>query len=221
MAAGNAGWLINSVRGDDALKESALKVQAACVGLLLVVTGCGGMNNDDWRSKSVNVSSAASSAFEKLDTNGDGQLDSSELESCPALRDSLQLYDSSGDGNIAKDELESRLSTLFASDATLANITCTVLSSNRPVAGATVNYAPVEFLADVLSPAQGTTDSAGIARLTYADADLPSSLQGRDLMLIGLYNVTITAGGETKTCGHEANSSSREGVNPTFDLKKL
>jgi hypothetical protein len=78
-----------------------------------------------------------------------------------------------------------------------------------------------------IKPAQGVTDSSGIARMSLAEADLPEDLKSTLLMQPGLYYVEIT---HPKTAlparynmatelGFEVDPSQREGTSARFDLK--
>ncbi|MCO6044322.1 hypothetical protein NG895_10430 [Aeoliella sp. ICT_H6.2] len=182
------------------------------------VCGCGGSEEQDFLNRSVSPSSLVSQAMQQSDTNGDGQLDAAELESCISLRDSLSAYDTDGDGAISQAELLARIEQLFKDGVILTNVSCTVTKGRSPVSNARVVFEPAPFMESVLEPASGVTDSSGVALIAVADDRLPDELKGKPVMHIGLYEVTIDSGSNTTKFGHEVDPDSRTGVSPTFDL---
>ena len=175
----------------------------------------------------INPTTAAASALEAFDGNGDGKLNSEELAKCPPLAQALSSFDANSDGQLSGEEIGARLSRLFGSGSSLLGAECVVLVKGRPLPGAKVVLRPVAFLEGSLQVAEATTDQAGTARPSVGDAHLPANLQGSPLMQPGLYHVEIThpeqslpAKYNTATeLGFLADPISRTGSTATFRLE--
>ena len=78
------------------------------LGLLVVnATGCSNQPKGPSRTE-YRPSSAGSQAMAQYDNNGNGELDGSEIDSCPALRVALDRIDSDSNGTISADEISER-----------------------------------------------------------------------------------------------------------------
>jgi hypothetical protein len=190
---------------------------SAAIALAL---GCGGAGPSGG-APDVDADSAAAKALELYDANGDGSLDKDELAKCPPLSQVIAKYDTSGDGLVSAEEIAARLEQIAGANASFTTIDCTVTLNRRTLAGAVVKLRPVEFLADALPSAEGTTDDAGVAHPASTGDRMPPELAGEALVFPGLYHVEITHP-RTKVpaadLGCEIDPSSRTGASFRFDL---
>lgn len=141
----------------------------------------------------VSPSGAASSAMEMYDANSDGALDETELVACPALKAELFEYDSNVDRKLDEEEIYQRLETMYERKVGLTWADCQVTLDGKPLEGATVKYVPDPMLGEnTTQPAEGVTDSSGIAQLCVAPEYIPEDLRDRKMLQVGLYRVEIT-----------------------------
>jgi hypothetical protein len=127
-------------------------------------------------------------AMEKLDTNGDGQVDDTELAVAPGLAFGAKSIDSNSDGQLSRDELVERFKTYVDRRVGLTSKEIRFLYKGRPLVGAEVRLVPEFFLEDLLEPAAGTTDEGGSVMPEIANNELRTPA-----MRPGYYRVEITS----------------------------
>lgn len=132
----------------------------------------------------------AARAIKQYDTNGDGVLDASELERCPALKTRIK----SPNGKITAQQIADRLTKMVESNLARMSLTCKVLLNDQPLEGATVRLVPEQFMGEQFQPAVGTTNPDGIAMMKAADGS-------KDGVQWGYYRIEVSkknsAGKET------------------------
>jgi hypothetical protein len=138
----------------------------------------------------------ASGALGAYDKNSDGRLAGEELEAVPGVKKYVALYDQDGDGAISSEELEARFAGWKEQGLSLRRLDIRLLVDGRPLSGATVKFAPEPYMTDWVKPATGTTDSAGLAKMSVSPHDLPASLResgsGIRGVYVGTYKVEVT-----------------------------
>ena len=141
----------------------------------------------------ISADEASKTAFELYDSDADGQLSKTELQKCPPLLLKLQEIDANGDQQLSANEIRQRVDAWLETRVGLVTgYKCKVLENGRPLAGATIENIPDEFLGDAIKPASGTSDSGGIASLAVAENNLPTDLHGLRGVQLGMYRVRIT-----------------------------
>ena len=113
-------------------------------------------------------------AVELHDRNADGLISAKELEGAPSLESAKNRLDKNGDGNLDASEIAVRIQAYIDYRSALAPVDCTVTRGGRPVDGATVTYEPETFMGDGIVPAMGTTNAEGTAVLSVSEEHLPS-----------------------------------------------
>ena len=140
----------------------------------------------------IDPSRAGAEAIEQYDTNGDGQLSTAELASCPGILGRRDQYDSDGNDQVSADEIAQRIESWLEREVGIRGMTCRVVLNRRPLAGAQVRLIPEPFLGPDVKPARGTTAAFGVAPLGIAPEDLAEDEQGIVGVHLGLYKVEIT-----------------------------
>lgn len=165
-----------------------LKLALVCstLGTLL---GCGGPSAVP--TPKFDPEGAAAKALELHDANGDGSIDSEELESAPALKGALRSLDADKDGQVSEAEIVERVKTWDRSQIGSTLFDCTVLLNGQPLEEAKVTFEPAEFLGEVVGEASGTTNMLGraspkIPKEKRPTADFPPGMQA------GAYIVRIS-----------------------------
>ncbi len=128
----------------------------------------------------------AQQVMEKLDTNGDSQIDEGELAAAPGLDFGARFIDSNSDGQLSQEELVKRFQFYVDRRIGLTNKSMQFIYKGRPLAGAEVRLVPEFFLTDLLEAATGTTDNSGMVLPDIASNDLRTPL-----MRPGYYRVEI------------------------------
>jgi hypothetical protein len=130
-------------------------------------------------------------AIEQLDTNGDGRLDSNELNKSPGLRAAIARLDPNGTGYVTSDTIAKRIEQWQASKIGRMRIICSITHNGVPLADAVVRFVPEGFLGDTISIASGRTDERGTAVLSIP------GFGSDDLLGVppGFYRVEITKTG--------------------------
>src|SRR5207253_10852291 len=82
-----------------------------------------------------------------------------------ALLGALKKIDKNGDGRLDASEIADRLTSFQQSGVQVLAVTCRVVLNGAPVTGATVRLIPEKFLGDGIKPASGVTDSSGAVSL--------------------------------------------------------
>jgi len=141
--------------------------------LLAAVSGCG---NGAVRIKppSINANSAAAKAIELYDTNGDGTLDSAELEQSPGLKAAMKTVDTDGDGQVSESEIADRIKSWQATKAGICVVNCFITLDKRPLEAASITFEPESFLGDQIRTAIAYTDSSGAFSPSIPKKDRPS-----------------------------------------------
>ena len=156
---------------------------------------------------SISPQQAAQTAMAEYDTNGDGVLDSAELEKSPALKSALKDIDKDGDGKISSDEIAKRIEQWQASRIGLMPFSCRVTLDGKPLAEATVTLVPEKFLGSNVQPATGVTGEQGMAMLSVAKDKLADpKLSG---VHVGLYRIEVSkqqGGSETIPARYNVNT---------------
>jgi hypothetical protein len=124
--------------------------------------------------------------MEKLDTNGDSQIDEAELAAAPGLEFGAKFIDSNSDGRLSHEELVARFQFYVDRRIGLTNKSMQFIYKGRPLARAEVRLVPEFFLTELLEPATGTTDESGSVL-----ANIPSNDLRTPLMRPGYYRVEI------------------------------
>jgi hypothetical protein len=130
----------------------------------------------------------ADEVIEKLDTSGDGQIDSTELAAAPGLAFGAKAIDTNSDGQLSRDELVERFQSYVKLRIGLTSKEIRFLYKGRPLAGAEVRLVPEFFLEDLLQPATGTTNEGGSVIPEIENNELRTPL-----MQSGYYRVEITS----------------------------
>jgi hypothetical protein len=168
---------------------------------LLTLVGCNG-SGTRVEMPAFSATSATDQAFAVYDGNRDGVLDARELERCPSLKGALERIDTNGDKRISKEELQDYLGSYEDSQVGLMEMIIRVTLDDKPLTGATVDMEPESFMGSGISPATGTTDNSGRARMKLKGADGFG-------MQFGCYKVRISkkeAGRETLPARYNAES---------------
>ena len=171
---------------NDAIQRRQYKRCYLVMAALLLETssGCGG------RPKRVQVPEFtpqvhAEAAILAADENSDGLISQEELVGMPGLRAGLASIDQNGDEQIDAHEIAARLQSYLDDEIGLLSLTCVVKMNGAPLDGATVDFIPADFLADVLKPARSVTRRDGAGPIQLADKSLPG-------IAPGIYRVSIS-----------------------------
>jgi hypothetical protein len=140
------------------------------------------------QAPSWNPSGFADEVMEKLDTNGDSQINAGELAAAPGLAFGAKSIDTNSDGMLSRDELIDRFQIYVDRRVGLTSKEIRFLYKGRPLAGAEVRLVPEFFLADLLEPARGTTNEGGSVIPEIANNELRTPV-----MQSGYYRVEITS----------------------------
>ena len=131
---------------------------------------------------------AASQAMKAYDSDADGKIDKSELESSPSLKAAMAQFDGDGDGTLTEEEIKARLEGWLENRSALFPIPCTVLRRGQPLADATVVLEPEPFLGEAFVQVSGVTDSDGMAELAVESGPY----RGLPGIPYGLYRIRIS-----------------------------
>ena len=162
-----------------------LKLTLALVLLSILLTGCS-YQEARVHPQHLSPSQAAAEAMAEYDSDGDGFIDSRELEASPPLRSALSRMDTDGDGRLSEAEIAARLENWVESKVALFPVGCQVFLNGRPLADATVRLEPEPFLGDDFKVVVGhTTDMGGVQLETLPGMPIPGFPPG-------LYRVRIS-----------------------------
>jgi hypothetical protein len=114
----------------------------------------------------LNAKQAGLAAVAQLDANGDGKLDTNELDKCPGLKIAFSRLDAAGRGYVTAEDISQRISQWQASRVGRVAITCIVLRNGTPLEGACIRFVPEAFLGRDMSIATGDTNKGGVAVLS-------------------------------------------------------
>ena len=126
----------------------------------------------------------ANMAIEKLDKDGDTQLDQRELIVAPGLAFGARFIDKNGDGKLNREELEGRFTMYHDSRVGLTPKELRITYNGQPLVGAEIRLVPEFFLTDIIEIATGTTLGDGVVRPSIAGQRTP-------LVRVGYYRVEV------------------------------
>jgi hypothetical protein len=126
----------------------------------------------------------AAAALRQYDKNGNGVLESAELEACPALKGALARFDTDKDGAISADELRARFQSYKVLGTGAMAVGVEVKMGGRPLEGAIVTFTPEDCMLDAISGGSGYANVNG--RVTL---DGPAGVPG---LPCGLYRITVS-----------------------------
>jgi hypothetical protein len=143
--------------------------------LALTAAGCGGASVS---APKYDPEAMAHAAMNEYDTNGDGKLDATELEACPALKDALANIAKDKQSHLTEEDLTERLRQFV--DSKLGGVVprCKVIRGNQGVANVTVTLVPERFMGETIQPASGTSGPDGTVHLKIEGADFPGARLG-------------------------------------------
>jgi hypothetical protein len=155
------------------------------LALLLNGLGCQDhptrVSSPTWRPQSL-----AQAALDHFDSNGDGTLDTTELESAPALAAGAKLLDVDKDQRVSAAELEQRFGTYKHLAVGRTSPAIRFLINGQPLVNATVEFIPEPFLSDVIKPATATTNQQGLAYPQIQGDPVPG-------LQVGYYRVQVSS----------------------------
>ena len=166
----------------------------------------------------IDVSSAASSAMEMYDKNGDGALAADELNAVPGIKRYLDKYDKDGNQQVSRDEIAQRLQDWADNKAGLMGRSYVLTLDGQPIEGATVTMVPEPYLGANVKPATGVSGPTGIVRMSHAEEDLPKSANGRALPGVkgGTFKIQVTH--PSRTIPPKYNSATELGDEVAYDI---
>jgi hypothetical protein len=191
----------------------------------LSTVGCSGRPSR-LKPPSLDAETAAATALQAYDADGNGLLSAAELAKAPSLKASLGALDADHDEQISAEEIANRIRGWGTTGAALVTSTCRVTQHGRPVGGATVTFEPEPFLTDVIHPAFGTTGNRGMAELSVAEQYRPGPKYTG--VQCGFYRVKVSRevdGKETIPAQYNSQTTLGMEVSPSaippyhFDLK--
>ena len=154
--------------GNNMRKASNARLRVGLLGLALSwAAGCGGPSRVE--APSFDSKGAAAEAMSLYDGNTDGVLDEEELKQCPAFARAMDEMDSDQDGTLSEQEIKERIDFFVQSRAGRVQLACTVTKGGRPIPGCKVTFDPEPFVADMITPATGTTNEVGMAVINIDD----------------------------------------------------
>jgi hypothetical protein len=163
------------------------------IGSIVACAGCWGRGPRVAPPK-LDPEGIAEEAISTYDANQDGVLSKEELEDCPGIRDSIELYDADSNGSVSAAEIQARAEKWVASRTALTTLPCMVTYRGRSLVGATVRLVPEVFMLDAIKPAEGVVDEFGRALPGIAPEELPEEQRGAGMPLVnvGVYRVMVT-----------------------------
>lgn len=158
-----------------------------------VLCGCDGRPARVYQAD-VDTAAVAASIRQDHDRDESGGISKDEIRPLAAIAGSFEQYDRDNDGQLTEDEIAERLAAeVFDPRKALLQASCIVKKDGRPIAGAQVRLVPLSYFADHIPPAQGVSDSRGVAVLALDEKDLPAGAPHvKGLIRPGLYRVEVT-----------------------------
>lgn len=158
----------------------------AVLGVFGAILGVSGCNQSPSRVSAPGwePDAFADAILEKLDTSGDGALDSKEFGAAPGLAWGAKYIDTDKNGALSRDELVARFQIYEKMRLGLTSKQVQLLMNRRPLVGAKIQLVPEFFLAEVLEPASGET---------FDDGSIAPQTEGVDLngVRVGYYRVVV------------------------------
>jgi hypothetical protein len=139
---------------------------------------------------SVDSQTAAAGALELADKNADGSIAKDEAGAVPSLNAEFAKYDSNKDGKIDQSEIESRINAWTAQGAKIVPVSFYVTMDGRPLEGAKVVLEPEPFMGDVLAKAESGVTASGACGPTVPQELLSKEVPVG--MFCGLYRIKVT-----------------------------
>ena len=140
----------------------------AFCSLMIPIAGCfGGPSRVD--APEFDAGAAASAAISLYDSNGDGELDDTELKATPSLGNALDEMDGDSSGTLSEAEIRTRVEYFVQSRTGRMSLACRVVKGNRAIPNAVVTFEPEPFMADMVQTASGTTMENGMAMINIDD----------------------------------------------------
>jgi len=131
-----------------------------------------------------NPESLADAVIAKLDKNGDGSIDKTELAAAPGLAWGVKATDTDKNGAVSRDELVARFALYKKLRIGITSARMNVSYQGRPLAGAKVTLVPEFFLAETIEPASGEVLPDGSVDPQIPDAKPPG-------LRVGYYRVVV------------------------------
>jgi len=148
------------------MKLTQVAITIAGLAGSCLLNGCSGPKIEEPKFDAQAVADAALKAY---DSDNDGRIGPQELKEAPGLREAAPDLDTDHDSGLSREEIVARIELYAELRLALAPSECHVLLDKRPLAGATVRLIPVEFLQDMIQPADGVTGETGHASPTVDD----------------------------------------------------
>jgi hypothetical protein len=166
---------------------------AAGIAAVLVIVATAGCDRGPARvvAPSIPAKSTAAAAIQQFDKNNDGKLTGAELDACPSLKNSVDLFGNKPHDTVTADMIAERISAWRQSGVARMAVTCRITRNDKPLAGAVVKLVPEQFLGGSLPMGQGKTDNSGIAAISMVDGSDPPG------MPCGFYRVEVTKPGDS------------------------
>ena len=187
----------------------------------LLATGC---NNGPKRvaAPKLDAKEITDKVMSTFDSNSDGVLDESELESAPSLAYSLKAIDTNENGQLETAEIQDRFATYVRLKIARKRFNMQIRRKGRPLPDATVEMVPAPFMEGLIAPANGVTEADGVATM---DAKLSAR---RATVNLGFYRIKVNS--DKKKIAAKYNEQTTLGVevapvadsmdtNVVFDLK--
>lgn len=162
--------------------------------VVLVALGLSGCNRGPARVGMPNFKPdrVAARALEEFDADGDGALNSEELQAAPGIAAAVPLMDADGNRQLTADEIAAELQKWRDEKAALISLSCRVTQKGRPVSGAQVRLVPEACFDDTIPDASGVSDAAGNADLSCDPEHKPETLKSYRAVKPGIYRVEVT-----------------------------
>lgn len=125
----------------------------------------------------------------EFDKDKSGSIEPNEAQACPALAGAFAAIDTNRDRRLSAVKLRQRVEAYAASRTGSVEVGCRVRLDDRPLAGATVTFAPEACMGPSLKTAVGTTDADGRCSEYRIAGKLYRGLSP------GLYKIQVTKDG--------------------------
>jgi hypothetical protein len=148
-----------------------------CVASLALIAGCR-QGPSRVAAPSWNPDDFADAILEKLDKNTDSAVDMTEVAAAPGLAWGAVYIDTDKNKSLSRDELVARFEMYRNRQVGLTSKQMQLSYKGRPLSGAKVTLVPEYFLADVIEPAAGEADAAGMVSPVTQGAEVPGVRAG-------------------------------------------
>ena len=163
---------------------------AAAAVVLLTILGCSG-GPSAVPLPDFDPESAAETAMELYDVDGDGFVAGEELENAPGLKSAIKNLDADGDGKVSAEDVAERVRTWQDMRIGLMSVNIQVEMDGRPLTGAEVTFEPEEFMGGAIETAYGRTGLAGTTSIKVPKERRPSPDSPPGVQA-GMYKVKIS-----------------------------